>query len=65
MAGVSSRREQPQVYPLPQSFNSNTAYNVKRDEESASTMESDELPRKKRIKYLAYFSAFVVFRLGL
>ncbi|KAL3524341.1 hypothetical protein ACH5RR_017175 [Cinchona calisaya] len=56
---AESRMDQQQVYPLPQS------YNAKRDQESATTMDSDELRRKKRMKYLAYFAAFVVFQTGI
>ncbi|KAL3521582.1 hypothetical protein ACH5RR_019731 [Cinchona calisaya] len=61
---ADNKREQPQVYPLPQSYNTNAGYNNKRDAESAN-VESDELRRKKRMKYLAYFAAFVVFQTGI
>nr|XP_027093757.1 late embryogenesis abundant protein At1g64065-like [Coffea arabica] len=61
---MAERRNDQQVHPLPQSYTYNTAFNVKRDQESASS-DSDEIRRKKRLKYLAYFAAFVVFQTGI
>ncbi|KAL3504234.1 hypothetical protein ACH5RR_034075 [Cinchona calisaya] len=61
---MADKSNDQQVHPLPQNYNFDAAFNVKRDEELAS-VESDELRRKKRIKYLAYFAAFVVFQTGI
>ena len=61
---MADRRNDQQVHPLSQNYNHDAVSNFKRDEESASR-ESDEIRRKKRIRYLAYFAAFVVFQTGI
>lgn len=60
---MASRRDEQVVHPVPYSDNTNAVYNHKRDEESLES--SEELRRKKRIKYLAYFAAFVIFQTAI
>ncbi|KAA8539976.1 hypothetical protein F0562_026668 [Nyssa sinensis] len=47
------------VYPMPQ------ANGPTKHDEEAATVQSEELRRKKRMKYLAYGVAFVVFQTGI
>ncbi|CAI9092324.1 OLC1v1027524C1 [Oldenlandia corymbosa var. corymbosa] len=63
---MAGRKDQTEVHPFPHTFNTNVVYDAKAgDRESANSPAADELRRKKRIKYLAYFAAFVVFQTGI